>query len=443
MLGVFLIGIFATAALALRLGVSDRGARWAALVMASSAAVLALSMTNMPDIPAMSFAVLGAERLVAYRDHRRFAQALAAAGALALAVLSRQHSILIYACLVPLMFTAWPASVRALISTVLTRRLLATIGICVAAAGLVALTYVLMRDDHAAGGLASTPMRVADASLWRVNLPNVPAQWVLSFPLGLAWAWLHGRDMLRAGWCWLGAGVGVYLAYQTHVFYRHLDWLPWQAPITALGMAVLVHIFVDAIRRRDHVELGLAAWLLIMAPIAVYSHLPPKYFVPSAPAMAILILRHVERHGRSPTGVLGTLAGLHVVLGVLIIRADATHAATGRDGGAVVARYVARGERVWFDGTWGFQWYAMQAGATPVTIEEPKPQPGDIVVVGMEGWVIKDWPNKQLLEQRTFTAAGGRIMRKPAGFFSNVAWGPLPWWWSRKPLSPIEVYRIQ
>ncbi len=441
-LGVFLVGIFATAALALRLGLSDRGARWAALLTTCSAAVIAMSMTSMPDLPTMSLGVLGAERLVAYRDERRLAQALGATIALALAVLSRQHIVLLYACLVPLMFTAWPGTLREFGTTVVSRRFLALMAICVAAAGLVALAYLVMRDDHAAGSLASTPLRIADTSLWRVNLPNVPAQWVLTFPLGLAWAWLHGRDMLRSAWCWLGAGAGAYLAYTSHVFYRHLDWLPWQAPLTALGMAVLVHVFVDAVRRRDHVELGLAAWLLIMTPIAVYSHLPPKYFVPSAPAMAILILRHVESQGRNPTRVLGTLAVLHVVLGVLIIRADAAHGETGREGGAVVASYVARGERVWFDGTWGFQWYAMQAGAMPVTTEEPKPQPGDIVVVGMEGWVIKAWPNKQLLEKRTFPAPGGRIMRKPAGFFSNVAWGPLPWWWSRKPLGPIEVYRI-
>jgi hypothetical protein len=254
---------------------------------------------------------------------------------------------------------------------------------------------------------------------------------------------MHGRRMTRSWWCWLSLPAGVWLAYQTHVFHRRLDWMPWQAPITALGTAVLCDVVVDAVKRRDVVDLGLAGWLFIMVPMSVYTHLPPKYFVPSAPAMAILLVRSCERLGRRPRGAFGAIAAIGFVLGVLVIRADAELADVGRQGGEVVASYLARGERVWFDGAWAFHWYAEQAGARPVTTDAPRPGPGDVVVVGLEGWVIKTWPNKQLLERRTFERPGGRILQKPAGFFSNVAWGPLPWVWSKRPHDPIEVWRIQ
>jgi hypothetical protein len=133
---------------------------------------------------------------------------------------------------------------------------------------------------------------------------------------------------------------------------------------------------------------------------------------------------------------------LGVLLAFLIVRADEAHAAIGRVGGDVVARYVAKGEKVWFDGTWGFQWYAMQAGAIPMSTAAPRPRPGDIVVVGAEGWLMKQVPNKTLLERVALDAPRGRIMQKPAGFYSNVSWGPLPWVWSKKPFQPIEVWRI-
>ena len=444
MLVVFLVGIAASAALAIRLGVSDRGARWVAILVTTSAAVLAMAQTSMPDIPTMSFAVLGVERMYAYRTEGGWWRAVLATLAIALCILSRQHGVLVFACALPLMFAHWPQSYGELFRGLVDRRFLVVVATIVAGVGLVFLTYHLMRDPQP-GGLTSTPQKVADFTLWRANLPNIPAQYVLTFPLGLCWAWLHAPQMVQRYWCWWGVLFGCYLARETHVFHRHMDWMWWQAPITALGTVVLIDIAVEAVRRRDPIDLGLAAWLLIAVPVVVYSHLPAKYMVPCAPAVALLIVRAVERRptpGRAYWGI-GAVAAQGLILALLSIRADQVHAEVGRKGGDVVARYVKRGEKVWFDGTWAFQWYAQQAGAQPVTTVDPKPQPGDIVVVGLEGWVIRDWPNKELVERFTFTEPGGRILQKPAGFYSNVAWGPLPWRWSRKAHDPVEVWRIK
>jgi 4-amino-4-deoxy-L-arabinose transferase-like glycosyltransferase len=440
MLLVFLVGIVATAVLALRLSVSDKGARWAAVLVTTSPAVLAMASTAMPDVPTMSFAVLGVERLVAFRVERRWWQGVSASVALALSTLSRQHGVLTIGCALLIVLLAWPSSARDLWRRITDKVFLACVGFTVVAVVMVVALYQVMRDDHAT--LAATPMRIADLSSWRINLANLPAQWVLSFPLGLCWLWLRHRQMSRSWWCYLGAAVGVYLAWQTQVVYCHHSWMWWQAPVTALGTAALVDAVVDAVKRRDVVDLGLAVWLFIALPIAVYTHLPPKYLVPSAPAMAILLAR---QSGRAPAPVrlvLGSASWLGVLLALLIVRADEAHAGIGRAGGEIVARYVARGETVWLDGTWGFQWYAMQAGATPMTTVAPRPKPGDIVVVGAEGRLMNDVPNKTLLEHVTFHAAPGRTMHKPAGFYSNVSWGPLPWIWTHDAFQPIVVWRV-
>jgi hypothetical protein len=440
---VFVLGIVSSAALAIRLGLTAASARWVSLLVTTSPAVLAMASTAFPDIPTMAFGAWGIERLVAYRDERGWWRAVSATGGLALCVLSRQHGCLLVACMVPVMLGRWPSGLAEWRSGVLDRRFLSTIACMFAAAAIVVGVYFIMRDDHAGVGLAKTPIRVADSSLWRVNLANIPVQWMVTFPLGLAWIAMYRWRLLVRVWFWAAAALGVYLAFQTHVFTRRPVWLPWQAPLTAIGAGVLADVVVSAFRRRNMVELGLVGSLFIVLPMAVYTHLPPKYFLPAAPMMAILIMRHVEDGGLKSRRPLAVLCAVGAILGVLIIKADAVHGDVGREGGRVAAKYVAQDRRVWFDGAWAFQWYAIQAGAEPAhSGEDWKPAKGDILVVGLEGYIFKKVKNKTLLETIEFKAPGGRVLEKPAGFFSNVFWGPLPWKWSKKPHDPVDVYRI-
>jgi hypothetical protein len=75
-------GLVATASLGRRLGLDMRAARSAALLLAAAPAVLAMASTAMPDIPAMSMAAVGLERLVAWRDSRRWIVGVTAVAAL-------------------------------------------------------------------------------------------------------------------------------------------------------------------------------------------------------------------------------------------------------------------------------------------------------------------------------------------------------------------------
>jgi len=212
------------------------------------------------------------------------------------------------------------------------------------------------------------------------------------------------------------------------------------APFIALGTSVLIDVVGDALERHDSVQLFLGLCLLIGASTAPYAHLPPKYLLPSAPAMGLLLARQpmdqIKRH--SPLLITLGLAG--VMLAVLILRADAALAEIGRAGGRVVAEYVAKGERVWMDGAWGFQWYSMTAGATPVATTGPFPKRGDIVVAGLQARLIREgYPMKTLLHQERFTKPGGRLFGEGAGFYVSR---PLPWVWGRGELGRIEVWRI-
>ncbi len=141
----------------------------------------------------------------------------------------------------------------------------------------------------------------------------------------------------------------------------------------------------------------------------------------------------------------GAVAGILIAgfsLGVLINQADATQAEIGRDGGRLVADAVRHGQRVWMDGAWGFQWYAMSAGATPLADSAPFPTDGDWIVAGLRARLVNTgYPHKLLLYRRVFKEPGGRVQADGAGFFNNHL-GPWPWTWGGGEIGRLEVWRL-
>ena len=86
----------------------------------------------------------------------------------------------------------------------------------------------------------------------------------------------------------------------------------------------------------------------------------------------------------------------------------------------LIAPRVAAGENVWFVGHWGFQWYAENAGARPVSLSTQFPAAGDTVVVSAgsspSDKILKrlrnDFPDAVPVDRLTDTSRGGRLMRR-------------------------------
>jgi len=434
-------GAVATVALGLRLGLDRRQAVVAGLLLVTSPAVMAMAATAMPDMNAMTFGVAGVERVVAWRQGRRWPAALWASLFLALAVMSRPHLLLLFGCAALLLIDDETWKSKTLRWQVLLLRAIAPLALGLAA---LAIINYATRDPESGLDIARTALAWLPTGISWPNLANVPLQWALSFPLVLIWPVVDGRRFVRSRWALAGFVLGLLLALGS----RPLTWGQWTVPcvaLVALSTAVLTDILGDALNRRDTTQMALGLWLLIAASAAPYAHLPAKYLVPSAPAMAILIARaaRLSEGRRLQKMLLGGAAVGGLLLSIMIIRADASLAEIGREGGAVVADEVKHGERVWMDGAWGFQWYALQAGARAMTATPPMPEAGDVVVVGLMGHVAQAIPRKTLLYRRIFDEPGGRVLslETRAGFFSNT-WGPLPWSWSHEELGRIEVWRI-
>ena len=431
-----------SATLALRLGGDRRQARAAALLLVTSPAVLGMAATAMPDVPAMGFAVIGVERLLAWKQNRSLAAGLASAILLALAALSRPHALMVLAVgaiwlLSERLTGSCPRPVaRTLTSGLVTPLVLALLTI----AGIVLLT----RDPVSGRTIAGATTGRMDLGSVVFNLAGFTLDWATVFPLALLWPVLRKGRCRSPLVCWIAFDLGMLLGVAAWYFGGEA----WRSVpvllLTGLSAAVLSDILLDSWRNQDRTQLGLGLWLLAALPAASYVHLPPKLLVVSAPAMAILLaLQLPPASSGRPVSVLVPLSAAGgLALGILVIRADTVLAEVGRVGGTIVSQEGTSGRKIWVDGAWGFQWYAMAAGAEPMADTGPGPGTGDILVTGLHarGFAVH-YPFKTLLLQRVFADPGGRVDGQGAGFFTNRA-GPWPWTWGREEIGRIEVWRI-
>ncbi|MFN2428283.1 MAG: ArnT family glycosyltransferase, partial [Candidatus Binatia bacterium] len=420
------IAILEVAVLALRMGYDESVARLSALFLAATPAVLGMAGTAMPDVAAMTFGLVGIERLYAWRQERGAAAGVMAALCLGLAPLARTHLLLLPAVAVCVLEYPW-------------RRDAWRQWVPVVAAPAITMAIVLLTRDPLGGSadMARSAGFFSSLANVRSNAVAFGVHWVMLLPLGLAWMVTRGRRFWLSPVPWLGmAAAASALANDTR-------WL-WIAPVAGLGIAVVADVVLDGWREQSADRVALGLWLLLALPIVVYLHFPSKYLVACAPAAAIVAAAAVlelPKRGAMAVGA-GPVAG-GALFGTLILQADATFAGLGKRAvEELVVPRVAAGERVWFNAHWGFQWYAERAGASIVTSTAPLPRPGDLLVsarVTIAGIPVQAFRKRELLATVSDDAAGGRILSSElgAGFYSN-GWGYLPWVWGSTEVDRFE-----
>jgi hypothetical protein len=429
------VAILAMAAMALRLGWSRLHALFAALLLVAIPPFLPMASTAMPDILSLCLGLVGLERLLAWKQARRWWQAAAAGLALGAAPFGRPHLLLFLPlgailllddCQLPSLpkqLKDWPWRC-------------APIGIAgVVLAAIVLLTY------HGSAVVQATGANIGLSVISR-HLFSYFLYLAVPIPLAVPWVCVHWR---RAPVLFLAAPV---LLVAGALLLR----IPTETPIWAMvaffvGAAALADLLLEAWQSREHQFRYLALWLLIPFPIIFYSHFPIKYLLPVAPAVILILLRLSA--GMSPRtalvcGVL--LVAVGTAYSGLILVADNRFANLTRAAAKeLVERNVAAGERVWVAGQWGFYWYALEAGAQVTRPDVPGPYPGDLLAVptGHAGSAptLNRIPNRTL--ERTFDAscACGRTMVSGAGLY-NDGLGYLLWVWASGPFDRFELWRI-
>jgi hypothetical protein len=129
--------------------------------------------------------------------------------------------------------------------------------------------------------------------------------------------------------------------------------------------------------------------------------------------------------------LVGVPAALSLVIGTAASVGDWQVASSGqRAASELVAPSVRAGKKVWFQGHWGFQYYAQEAGATPMEIGRTEVKPGEIVVIPMlntnvAGVAERDY---EVVEHRTYPVTSPLTTLGPlssAGYYASIL-GVLP-----------------
>lgn len=433
-LGFVVMAVVATVSLAMRLGLSGPAAGIAGLLLAATPALLGMAGTAMPDVPAMALGVAGMERLVAWRDGRRWHEALLAALLLGLAAMTRTHAVLLLGVAL-LLLVEEPLSLGSW------RRLRPAGWAVVAAGGAVAAALAIVTRDPAAvgGSIATAAASLSDPENVALNLVSIPVHWTLALPFGLAWLALRRRAMATFPVLAVGLIAGA-------AAFRVVERSPLiiVVPAAAVGAAALADALLVAWRRRAAGDLALAAWLLLPCPVVAYAHFPSKYLLVAAPAACVLVARIAMEQLRGREIALA-VAAAGALLGVAILRADSAFAEVGRTGVRALTARIPPGKVLWYDGHWGFQWYAEAAGARCWTSVPPQPRPGDLILSSAQRSAPLDKDAYAALVKVGYyedTRAGGRVMDAStgAGFFSN-SWGLLPWTWGEGLVDAVDLWQ--
>jgi hypothetical protein len=430
---LFEIAIFAAALAALRLRMDTMQAGLAAMLVATCPAALGMAETVMPDIAATMFVILGMERLICWRDRRKWSAGLLVAVWLTLAALTRPHTIVILpAAFVLLLDGIARDEIRASFAHFPVR----FVPLLLIPIAFLASSYALGDPDASGEGILAT-MRFPGGLILH-NAMAFATHWLLLMPLTFPWLVIRFKALEKS--------FLLIAAFAAAVLAIRYGWLAFAVAATAVALA---DIAWDAVQRRDRVQFGLWLWLWMALPIVIYVHLPSKYLLPSLPAAAMLLVRRLsvaytpaKRWLIPATAAAGAMLGILVLIGIRDLAQIQKRAVA-----ELVIPHIQRGERVWFAGHWGFQWYAENAGATPVTLEPPLPQQGDVIVVSYADFprFASRWTARRVIQSVTYPGNGvGRVMdaQAGAGFFSNP-WGFLPWVWGKGAANRFEVWQVE
>ncbi len=429
------IAVLAMVRLALHLGFDRIQSAAAGLMLVAIPPFLSMASTAMPDTAALAFGLTGMERLLAWKDERRWHQAALAGLALGLASYARPHMAL----LLPLS-ALWLINDFRFRSVLRQFRLEAYLWspILIAASFLITVN-LLTHDPRPASETATSLVGFRHAP------PNLLAYLLyFSFPIPFAAVWLatHWR---KAPMLLVLPAVPVPILH--YILFPSRGLLQeWAATAVLYGLATLAFMLYQSVRARDRIGMLLGLWVLIPLPVIIYHQFPIKYMLPVVPAVILIVMRILSsRPRRRELSTYGAIVLAGTAYSCVLLRADADFAEYGRRAAVeLIAPHVAAGEKVWYGGQWGFYWYAQEAGARIYKPGERGPNPGELLVVGvMEGGdLTRDhFPKRELVDSRHYASPHGRTMGYGGGLYCNGC-GDAPWVWNPQTTNDYEVWRI-
>ena len=136
---------------------------------------------------------------------------------------------------------------------------------------------------------------------------------------------------------------------------------------------------------------------------------------------------------------------LNLMLTSLLAMADNWYADTYKRNASLIANSLPKNSTIWFNGNWGWQWYASQSGMQQISLinERPKPRNGDFIVTPQRvccelpvTMQIKLEPYQKIIVSRNSRASHFASW----DFYINS--GPQPWGYFDTPIDVILIDRV-
>lgn len=214
------------------------------------------------------------------------------------------------------------------------------------------------------------------------------------------------------------------------------------------GLHLLMLVGTDLFIARDRDSVFLALWLVGVFVFAAFANWTTnaRSILPAIPAIGILIARGIERrHAGIPFYALPALGIALAITGVVAI-ADAQFADAGRRAARELSMTrINPGEKLYFQGSWGFQRYMELAGVSKLSVWDIQLKAGDMVVMA-ESTNVFPLPEKnsrllRLHEYQKSAWVALMSLERDAGFYASM-WGPLPFSFGRTPPTVYASYRM-
>jgi len=247
--------------------------------------------------------------------------------------------------------------------------------------------------------------------------------------------WLAGAAIAIACAAMLAA-TGSLGAYS----FAAADGMRWRvivqvAVLVAAGAGVVALAVLDLAGARDAKSALLGLWVLGTLAFAVSLNwsVNARSLLPMAPAVGVLLARRLDELGGARTEPWIARWGpmlASAMVAVAIAYADYRLAGTARDAATEFASVRQRGGTAWFEGHWGFQYYAEEQGLVPLDSDRSVVRHGDIIIVPGFNSNLFALPEDGIVIERVATFPVWPVLTTMngwagAGFYSDVA-GPLP-----------------
>ncbi|MFQ5353949.1 MAG: hypothetical protein ACE5DR_03280, partial [Thermodesulfobacteriota bacterium] len=245
----------------------------------------------------------------------------------------------------------------------------------------------------------------------------------------------------------------------THTREDKIDWV-YMAQVSffvVAGLSLIVLAIRDFIETREAGSLLLLLWVMGTFIFAAFINWTNngRSNLPMLPAVGILIARAIER--RYDVTALTKRWRLYaplapaLILALFVSHADYAFANSGRDVARMLnEKYISKGETLWFQGHWGFQYYMEAYGARPFDRNTPRIRTGDLMVRSYNNSNISDMPEAlfyiTLIEvinnplPRTMAVMSFRP--RAAGFYSSV-FGAIPYVFGHTETDRYGVVRLR